>query len=76
MARAIRWNDRYQLDGRDSNGYTGIAWSVGGVHDRAWSERPIFGKIRYMSYRGSLSKFDVRRYIDQVDRTTGSTEQC
>jgi deoxyribodipyrimidine photo-lyase len=60
---AIYLNDRYELDGRDPNGYTGIAWSIGGVHDRAWGERPVFGKIRYMSYKGSKSKFDVEKYI-------------
>jgi deoxyribodipyrimidine photo-lyase len=63
MEIAIYLNDRYELDGRDPNGYTGIAWSIGGVHDRAWNERPIFGKIRYMSYNGCKSKFDVKRYI-------------
>ena len=60
---AIYLNDRYELDGRDPNGYTGIAWSLGGVHDRAWGERPVFGKIRYMSFKGAKSKFDVARYI-------------
>jgi deoxyribodipyrimidine photo-lyase len=60
---AIALNDRYELDGRDPNGYTGIAWSIGGVHDRAWGERPVFGKIRYMSYKGARSKFDVDRYV-------------
>jgi deoxyribodipyrimidine photo-lyase len=60
---AIYLNDRYELDGRDPNGYTGIAWSIGGVHDRAWKERPVFGKIRYMSYKGASSKFDVMAYI-------------
>jgi deoxyribodipyrimidine photo-lyase len=57
-------NDRYELDGRDPNGYAGIAWSLGGVHDRAWGERRIFGKIRYMSYKGAAGKFDVEAYID------------
>ena len=59
-------NDKYELDGRDPNGYAGIAWSIGGVHDRAWSERPIFGKIRYMSYAGCKSKFNVKAYIERV----------
>jgi len=67
MEIAINLNDRYELDGRDPNGYTGIAWSIGGVHDRAWSERPVFGKIRYMSYSGSKSKFDVKKYIMRVN---------
>lgn len=63
MEIAIYLNDKYELDGRDPNGYTGIAWSLGGVHDRAWFERTIFGKIRYMNYNGCLKKFDVEAYI-------------
>lgn len=66
LAIAIYLNDRYELDGRDSNGYTGIAWSIGGVHDRAWAERKIFGKIRYMSFKGCQSKFDVEGYINKM----------
>jgi deoxyribodipyrimidine photo-lyase len=62
---AILLNDKYELDGRDANGYAGIAWSVGGVHDRAWNERPIFGKVRYMSYGGCKRKFKVKTYIEQ-----------
>lgn len=62
---AILLNDKYELDGRDTNGYVGIAWSIGGVHDRAWQERPIFGKIRYMSYSGCKAKFKVKNYIEQ-----------
>lgn len=66
METAIYLNDKYELDGRDPNGYAGIAWSIGGVHDRAWADRPVFGKIRYMSYQGCRSKFDVRKYIAYV----------
>lgn len=65
LKSAIYLNDKYELDGRDPNGYTGIAWCIGGVHDRAWSERDIFGKIRYMSSRGMKSKFDVGAYETQ-----------
>jgi len=65
---AIYLNDKYQLDGQDPNGYTGIAWSIGGVHDRAWGERKVFGKIRYMSYEGCKRKFDVERYIANIRR--------
>lgn len=64
MKIAIYLNDKYSLDGRDPNGYTGIAWSIGGVHDRAWTERPVFGKIRYMNYNGCKRKFDVLKYIE------------
>lgn len=63
---AIYLNDRYELDGRDPNGYVGCAWSIGGVHDRAWPSRPVFGKIRSMSYKGCKSKFDVESYIAKM----------
>ena len=49
MRVAIYLNDRYFLDGRDPNGYAGIAWAMLGKFDRAWFDRPIFGKRRYMS---------------------------
>ncbi len=65
MAKAITLNDRYHLDGRDPNGYAGIAWSVGGLHDRAWPERPVFGKVRYMNYNGARSKFDVDKFVQR-----------
>jgi deoxyribodipyrimidine photo-lyase len=68
MKRAIYLNDRYFLDGRDPNGYAGIAWAVLGKFDRAWGERPIFGKRRYMSGESTGRKFDMKRYIAAVDR--------
>ena len=67
LQAAIYLNDRYELDGRDPNGYTGIAWSIGGVHDRAWKERDIFGKVRYMNYKGAKAKFDVKAYIQKME---------
>lgn len=60
---AIYLNDKYELDGRDSNGYAGIAWSIGGTHDRAWFERSVYGKIRYMNRNGAERKFDIKTYI-------------
>lgn len=54
---------QYSLDGRDPNGYVGCMWSIVGTHDRAWTERPIFGKIRYMNYNGCKRKFDIGQYI-------------
>ena len=62
---AIELNDRYELDGRDPNGYVGVAWAIGGVHDRGWTERPIFGKVRYMNRNGCERKFDVASYIER-----------
>ena len=63
---AIYLNDKYELDGRDPNGYEGIAWAIVGKSDRAWSERPIFGKIRYMSFNSTSDKFDSKSYIEQI----------
>jgi deoxyribodipyrimidine photo-lyase len=74
LKTAISLNDKYELDGRDPNGYVGISWSIGGVHDRAWGERPIFGKIRYMSYNGCRSKFDVKKYIEDVNTLLSPAE--
>jgi deoxyribodipyrimidine photo-lyase len=66
---AVRLNDRYELDGRDPNGYAGIAWAIGGKHDRPWGpQRPVFGLIRYMSSEGCARKFDVRAYIERVNK--------
>jgi deoxyribodipyrimidine photo-lyase len=65
---AVAFNDGYALDGRDPNGYTGIAWSIGGVHDRPWGERPIFGMVRFMSYAGSKRKFSIPDYVRSVQR--------
>ena len=63
---AVYLNDKYELDGRDPNGYAGIAWAIVGKHDRPWFERPIFGQVRYMSLAGASKKFDTRRYIEQI----------
>jgi deoxyribodipyrimidine photo-lyase len=64
---AVKLNDRYELDGRDPNGYAGIAWAIVGKHDRAWGpERPVYGKIRYMSYASTSRKFNSRAYIERI----------
>lgn len=62
LRRAIYLNDRYELDGRDPNGYVGCAWSIMGTHDMGWKERSVFGKIRYMNHNGCKRKFDVAKY--------------
>ncbi len=58
-------NNKYFLDGRDANSYTGVAW-IYGVHDRAWTERPIFGKTRYMAASGLERKCDIAAYVKKV----------
>lgn len=65
MECCLEFNDSYQLDGRDPNGYTGIAWAIGGVHDRPWKEREVFGTVRYMNYKGCKRKFDVAAYVER-----------
>jgi deoxyribodipyrimidine photo-lyase len=62
---AVYLNDKYELDGRDPNGYAGIAWSIVGKYDRPWFEREIFGQIRYMSGASTGKKFDSKKYIEQ-----------
>jgi deoxyribodipyrimidine photo-lyase len=66
-ATAFEWavilNDRYQIDGRDPNGYAGIAWSIVGKHDRPWFDRPIIGTVRAMTEGPSRRKFDAAGYI-------------
>jgi deoxyribodipyrimidine photo-lyase len=66
MKYCIYLNDKYFLDGRDPNGYAGIAWAILGKFDRAWGDRPIFGKIRYMSGASTGKKFNSKRYIEQM----------
>ena len=64
---AVRLNDKYELDGRDANGYTGVAWCFG-KHDRAWANRAVFGKVRYMNDRGLERKFDAKAYVKKIER--------
>lgn len=71
MEYAIHLNDKYFLDGRDPNGYAGVAWAIVGKFDRAWGERPVFGKIRYMSGASTGKKFDSKLYIEQMNRLAG-----
>ena len=53
---------KYELDGRDPNGFAGVAWCFG-KHDRPWASRPVFGNIRYMSAEGLRRKFDADGYV-------------
>ncbi len=66
----IELNNRYALDGRDPNSYTGIFWVLG-RHDRPWGpERPIFGKIRYMSSANTARKYRVKAYLNTYGEKT------
>lgn len=75
---AVILNDRYELDGREPNGYAGIAWAIAGKHDRAWGpERRIYGTVRYMSYASTSRKFDSKGYIERVNAlVTGRSREA
>ncbi|XP_042055679.1 deoxyribodipyrimidine photo-lyase-like isoform X1 [Salvia splendens] len=75
LATSIYLNDKYQIDGRDPNGYVGCMWSICGVHDQGWRERAVFGKIRYMNYAGCKRKFDVEGYIAYIKRIVGECKK-
>jgi deoxyribodipyrimidine photo-lyase len=59
----IELNNRFAIDGRDPNSYSGIFWTLG-RYDRPWApERPVFGTVRYMSSENTTRKMRVRSYI-------------
>ncbi len=64
---ALYLNNRYELDGRDPNGFAGVAWCLG-KHDRAWAERSVFGMVRYMNASGLRRKFDADAYVKKIER--------
>ncbi len=64
---ALCLNNKYEIDGRNPNGFTGVAWCFG-KHDRAWQERPVFGKTRYMNANGLRRKFDAYAYVEKINK--------
>ncbi len=60
-------NNKYFLDGRDPNSFANVAW-VFGQHDRGWTERGVYGKVRYMSAGGLERKAKPGRYVEKVGR--------
>jgi deoxyribodipyrimidine photo-lyase len=69
---ALYLNNKYELDGRDPNGFTGVAWCFG-KHDRPWGERSIFGNVRYMNDKGLKRKFDADGYVKMMGKLNGKT---
>jgi deoxyribodipyrimidine photo-lyase len=63
---ALHLNNKYELDGRDPNGFTGVAWCFG-KHDRAWPTHPVFGKVRIMKASGLRRKFDADAYARKYE---------
>ena len=72
--RALALNNTYQMDGRDPNGYAGVAWCFG-KHDRPWAERPISGNIRYMNGKGLERKFTMSGYLARIEKDIGLNSQ-
>ncbi len=78
QATMITLHEKYALDGRNANTYSNILWCFG-KHDRPWFERPVFGKVRYMSLGGMETKTNVAGYVDRVNRwcvEAGRPELC
>ncbi len=64
----LQLNNKYAVDGRDPNSYSGIFWVLG-RYDRPWApQRPIFGQVRYMSSANTARKFSVKNYIARYGR--------
>lgn len=70
---ALHLNNKYELDGRDPNGFTGVAWCFG-KHDRAWPTRPVLGKVRIMKASGLRRKFDADAYARKHEVKNGQDQ--
>ncbi len=71
---ALALNNKYELDGRDPNGFAGVAWCFG-KHDRAWPERPVYGKVRSMTASGLERKLDIGAYVRKVEAFSSGRSQ-
>ena len=69
-------NNKFALDGRDPNSYSGIFWCLG-RYDRPWGpERPVFGTVRYMSSENTARKFNVHDYIRNYSSSFSSLKKA
>ena len=65
LARLIHLNNKYALDGRDPNSYSGISWCLGRF-DRPWGpKRPVFGTVRFMSTVNARKKLELEHYLER-----------
>ena len=65
LKTAIYLNDKYAYDSPSANGYVGILWAIAGLHDRAFIDYPITGKIRRMTYDSLKRKYDLGDYLNK-----------
>jgi deoxyribodipyrimidine photo-lyase len=72
-ATTLHLNNTYFLDGRDANSFSNVAW-IFGSHDRGWTEREVFGKVRYMNAQGLERKADPKAYVEKVDALVEEVE--
>ena len=63
LKTAIYLNDKFAYDAPSANGYVGVLWAIGGLHDRAFADYPVTGKIRRMTYDSMKRKYDLFSYI-------------
>ena len=68
LKAAIYLNDKYAYDAPSANGYVGILWAIGGLHDRAFADYPVTGKIRRMTYDSMKRKYDLSNYIKKYTK--------
>lgn len=72
----IHLNNKYALDGRNPNSYSGIFWVLG-RYDRAWGpERPIFGTVRYMTSQSAARKLKLRAYVKRYSPDADASENA
>ncbi len=71
---ALYLNNKYFIDGRNANGFVGVAWCFG-LHDRPWGERAIFGMVRYMNAAGLEGKADPKAYVKKVEELIGQSKE-
>ena len=68
LKAAIYLNDKYAYDAPSASGYVGILWAIGGLHDRAFADYPVTGKIRRMTYDSMKRKYDLSNYIKKYTK--------
>ena len=68
LKTAIYLNDKYAYDSPSANGYVGVLWAIGGLHDRAFADYPVTGKIRRMTYDSMKRKYDLSNYIKKYTK--------
>ena len=68
LKAAIYLNNKYAYDAPSANGYVGILWAIGGLHDRAFVDYPVTGKIRRMTYVSMKRKYDLSNYIKKYTK--------